>query len=164
MKRSVLFITILLTTSAIEFAQKMPVPVNLQVALFKKIFNYNKTLESKGIKLAIIYTDSGIKDEVVEGFKQFGMFPVPVSVNEIEKVIANYTVIYITPGCGSLNYITDKYKVFSVSGAPTLAEKGEVSVAIGIDSGRPKILVNKKKVESEGQELSLDLLKIAKIL
>ena len=154
----------MLATSASVFAQKMPVPVNLQVALFKKIFNYNKTLESKGVKLAIVYTDAGIKDEVVEGFKQFGMFPVPVSVNDLEKVITNYTVIYVTPGCGSLNYITDKYKVFSVSGAPSLAEKGEVSLAIGIESGKPRILLNKKKVESEGQELSPELLKIAKIL
>ncbi len=164
MKRFILLVSIFLIVAKVLFSQTMPVPINLQCALFKKIFSYNKTLQTKGIKLAILYTDSSIKDEVVESFKQFGLFPTLVNNNDIGNVINNFTVIYITPGCGSIKALTDKHQVFSISGLPSLAEKSEASVAIGIESGKPKILINKKKVESEGQELSPDLLKIAKIL
>ena len=155
---------LLVAANEIVFTQEMPVPLKLQVAMFKKIFNYNVTLQSKGIKLAVVYGDAGIKDDVIDGFKQFGLFPTAVSANEIEKQIANYSVVYVTPRCGSIKSITDKYKVFSISGVASLAEKGEVSIAIGVEGGKPKILVNKKKIESEGQELSSDLLKIVKVL
>lgn len=164
MKRLILFVLLLAAANEIVFAQEMPVPVKLQVAMFKKIFNYNVTLQSKGVKLAVVYGDADIKDEVIDGFKQVGLFPTAVNVNDIEKQITNYTVFYITPDCGSLKAITDKHKVFSISGLPSLAEKGVVSIAIGVEGGKPKILVNKKKSESEGQELSPDLLKIAKVL
>lgn len=164
MKRLILFVLLLAAANEIVFAQVMPVPVKLQVAMFKKIFNYNATLQSKGVKLAVVYGDADIKDELIDGFKQFGLFPTAVNVNDIEKQIANYSVVYVTPGCGSLKLVTDKYKVFSISGVASLAEKGEVSIAIGVEGGKPKILVNKKKIESEGQELSPDLFKIAKIL
>jgi len=164
MKKFILIITLIVAVSEVSFAQEMPVPVNLQGALFKKIFNFNKTLLSNGIKLAVVFGDAGIKDEVIEAFKQFGFFPSSVSINDIEKEIKNYTVVYITPGCRSLKSLSDKNKVFTISGLPSLAEKGEVSIAIGVESGRPKILINKKKAEAEGQELAPDLLKISKIL
>ncbi len=164
MKRFFSIVILVLTICEIGYAQAMPVPANLQGALFKKIFNYNKTLQAKGIKLVIVYTDAAIKDEVVEGFKQFGLFPTAVSFNNIEKEIGNFNVAYITPGCGSTKLITDNNKVFSISGLSSLAEKGEVSVAIGVEGGKPKIIINKKKLDSEGQEVSADLLKVAKIL
>ncbi len=164
MKRLILFVVLFAAANEIVLAQDMPVPIKLQVAMFKKIFNYNVTLQSKGVKLAVVYGDARIKDELIDGFKQFGLFPTAVSATDIEKQIANYNVVYVTPGCGSLKSLTDKHKVFSISGLSSLAEKGEISIAIGVEGGKPKILINKKKIESEGQELSPDLLKIAKVL
>lgn len=164
MKKFSALIFILLFSVGNIHPQPMQVPANLQGALFKKIFNYNKTLQAREIKLAVVYGDEKIKDEIIDGFKQAGLFPTPVRINDIEKQILNYTVIYITPGCSSLKALTDKYKVFSISAYSSFAESGEVSVAIGVESGKPKILINKKKIESEGQELSPDLFKIAKIL
>ena len=46
----------------------------------------------------------------------------------------------------------------------TVAEDGNVAIGIGVEGGKPKIIVNLKQLKAEGQELSADLLKIAKVI
>jgi hypothetical protein len=52
----------------------------------------------------------------------------------------------------------------SISGDPSLAASGDVSVSIGEVDARPQIIVNMSRLKAEGHELSAQLLKLAKIV
>ena len=68
------------------------------------------------------------------------------------------------PAAAQLAYGPTSQSILSISGVPELAEKGEVSVALGIENDKPKIIVNLERAKSEGHQLSADLLKLAKII
>lgn len=157
------FVTVLILCSSVV-GQQMAVPMKLQGALFKKIFQMNKSLNSKELKMAVLYQNESHRDEVIEGFKQYGIFPEGVTLKELEKQIQQYNVVYITPGSPSIKSLADKNKLFTITGVPELVEEGEASVGIGVEGGKPKIIVSKKKLQAEGQELTPELLKIAKVL
>ena len=58
-------------TTVNNFAQEMAVPANLQAALFRKIFAFDKTLAAKGnVEVAVIGSGA---DEVVSAFKDAGV-------------------------------------------------------------------------------------------
>ena len=135
------------------FAQEMPVPANLQAALFKKIFSFNKTLQAKGnVEVAVLGGGSG---EVVSAFKEVGL-----NVKAVDQVPPGASVVYVMPGA-----TPPKQKgVFSISGVPSYVESGKVSVGVGIDGGKPKIIVHLAQLKAEGQEMSADLLNIAKVI
>ena len=136
-----------------SFAQEMPVPANLQAALFKKIFSFNKTLQAKGnVEVAVLGGGSG---DVVSAFKEAG-----INVKAVDQVPSDAAVVYVMPGATP----PKKNGVFSISGVPSYVESGKVSVGIGIDGGKPKIIVNLGQLKAEGQEMSADLLNIAKVI
>jgi hypothetical protein len=54
---------------------------------------------------------------------------------------------------------------FSISPFPELAERGEISVAIGIKQDRTsEIVVHLNRAKQEGQELSMALLSLARVV
>ncbi len=54
--------------------------------------------------------------------------------------------------------------VLSISGVPSLAEEGNVSIGLGAESGKPRIIINLNRVKSENHELSAQLLESSKIV
>jgi len=93
-KRVFIFAVILLgviTTNIL--AQE--VPANLQAALFKKIFSFDKTLQSKGVEVAVI---GGSGDEIVAAFKDAGINAKTISGNQVPGGV---TVVYLTAGAAS---------------------------------------------------------------
>ena len=139
-----------------SFAQDMAVPPNLQAALFKKIFAFNKTLTAKGnVEVAVIGAGA---DEVVSAFKEAGVNAKAVSE------IGSASVVYVMPGAVSPKAQSASKGVLSISGVPSNAEEGKVAVGIGVEGGKPKIIINMAQLKAEGQELSADLLKIAKVI
>jgi hypothetical protein len=63
-----------------------------------------------------------------------------------------------------VNEITTDNSLLSISGLPELVESGKVSVAIGVESGKPKIMVNMTQTDAEGHEFSAQLLKLARVI
>jgi YfiR/HmsC-like len=139
-----------------SFAQDMAVPANLQAALFKKIFSFDKTLTAKGsVEVAVIGSGA---DQIVAAFKDAGINAKAASD------IGSASVVYIMPGTASLKSQSASKGVLSISGVTSYVENGNVAIGLGVEGGKPKIIINMSQLKAEGQELSSDLLKIAKVI
>lgn len=138
------------------FAQE--VPANLQAALFKKIFSFNKTLQAKGVVVAVIGNSS---DAIVSAFKEAGINVKAASGDQIPDGV---TVVYVMSGTTPPKTQSAAKGVLSISGDASYVEGGKVAISIGTEDGKPKIIVHLAQLKAEGQELSPDLLKIARII
>ena len=140
-------------------SQDMPVPVNLQAVLFKKILLYDETLGTTNN--LIVLSDSENGDKVVEAFNAAG---IPAKSATNNNIPIDARVIYVMPGTPSPAKICEDNKILSISGNPKYAENGQVSIALGIENGKPKIIVNLAKLKKEGHVLSPDLLYLSKLI
>ena len=155
--KTTLFMLCILTIN--NYAQEMAVPVNLQSVLFKKIFAFDKTLSAKGDFQVAVIGNSGA--DVVSAFKQAGVNVKAVSGDQIPSDVS---VVYLMPGTTNTKQQTAANGVLSISGVASYAENGNVAIGIGTEGGKPKIIINMSQLKAEGQDLSSELLKIAKII
>jgi hypothetical protein len=130
---------------------------NLQAALYKKIFSFDKTLATKGnFEITVIGSGS---DEIVTAFKAAGL-----NAKSADQISAGTAVVYLMPGASSTKTQTAAKKILSISGSAPLVENGTVAIGIGTEGGKPKILIHIGQLKSEGHEISSDLLQLAKII
>lgn len=145
----------------------MPVPVHLQAAIFKKIFSYDRSLASGNAKVLVVQPDGapGQRDEVVRAFTENGIKASATRAADVRKDIGGATVVYLLPGvdAGAIAPLCASGKVLSVTGDSAIYQGGGAAVAIGIAEGKPKIMVNLKRLRADGHELSGELLKLAQV-
>ncbi|MFH1198030.1 MAG: YfiR family protein [bacterium] len=137
------------------------VPANLQAALFKKIFSFDKTLTAKGSYEVAVLSGSGSGDAIVAALKEVGVSAKSVSGDQVP---AGAAVVYIMAGVTPPKAQTASKGVLSITGTPANVEGGKVSIGIGTEGGKPKIIVNLGQLKAEGHEVSADLLKLAKVI
>jgi hypothetical protein len=137
--------------------QAQDLPANLQAALFKKIFAFDKTLESKQIEVVVL----GSGDGIVAAFKEAGISAKAVSGNQLP---AGVNVVYVNQGVTATKSQSASKGVLSISGTVSLVENGQVAIGLSVEGGKPKIVVNLPQLKAEGHEIAADLLKIAKII
>jgi len=137
--------------------QAQDLPANLQAALFKKIFAFDKTLESKQIEVVVL----GSGDGIVAAFKEAGISAKAVSGNQLP---AGVNVVYVNQGVTATKSQSASKGVLSISGTVSLVENGQVAIGLCVEGGKPKIVVNLPQLKAEGHEIAADLLKIAKII
>ena len=144
----------------------MPIPAELQVALFKKVFIYDKTIQGGEPKMLVAFTDAsaGVKDQVIKAFKDSGVSVSAVKADQLPGAIGGINVVYVTPGVSGVKQICQKNGILSITGVPSLVESGEVSVGISVQDNKPKIIVHLKQLKAEGHELSANLLQLAKVI
>jgi len=147
-------IALLAVFGAKAVAQEMPVPVPMQAALLKKILSFDKALAGKGSISVVVMGGGG---EIVSAFNGVGLAATSSSS-------VGGDVVYVGPGAPAPKAATAKAGILSVSGVPSNAEKGLVSIALDVEGGKPKIVVNLAQLKAEGHELSADLLKLAKVI
>lgn len=177
--RKVLFLFVFLAIFSVSLglpqlskaADEMPVPLELQAALFKKIFGFDKQLkDAEEITVLIAYstdeTPVDLMTTLREEFEKVEINVNPVKTSKLVTEIGNGQVVYVMPGVDAdvVNEITTDNSVLSISGLPELVETGKVSVAVGVESGKPKIMVNMTQTEAEGHEFSAQILKLAKVI
>jgi hypothetical protein len=163
LKRKIFTILLFLIglTTVNSFAQEMAVPVNLQAALFKKIFAFDKTIQSKGSTDVMILSTDGSADEIASAFSSVG---INTKVVKGSQVPGGANIVYVMPGVSSPKGQCAQKGVLSISGVGAYAEGGKVSIGLIVEGGKPKIVINIAQLKAEGQELSSDLLKIAKVI
>lgn len=143
----------------------MPVPENIQAALLPKVLKFNPELSQKAkIKMLIVY-DNNSQNNKDEFFKELsGLMEIKaIRPIELEETITGYDLVYFMPGLDELSIICKTHKVLSVTGISQYVEHGKISLGFGIQNNKPKILVNLTSLDEEGQSLSSDILRIAKI-
>lgn len=142
-------------------AQEMAIPANVQANLFKKIFSFNKTLTAKGNIEVAVLSGGGSGDVMVSAFKEAGVNAKAVSG---EQVPAGATVVYLMPGVNPQKQQYASKGVLSICGSSIDVEDGKISIGLGLEGGKPKIIVNMGQLKAEGQELSADVLKMAYVI
>src|SRR5581483_8869550 len=101
-----------------------------------------------------------------QAFHDVGLDAQGVSSDQLGGKLAKGGVAYVLPEAATpavLDSIASA-KALSISGAPALAESGAVSIAIGIKANKPEILVNTQRLKTEGQEISSQLMALARAI
>jgi hypothetical protein len=145
---------LLIAVTGILAAQETTVPLNLQGVLIKKILGFDKALSGKSAPQVTVI---GGGDDIVSALNAAGL-----SAKAGSEVAGD--AVYVAPGATAPKAASAKAGILSISGVAAMAEKGQVSVAIGSEGGKPKILVHLGQLKAEGHELSADLLKLAKVI
>lgn len=185
-----ILINFLLILSFIQLnAQNVNVPLNLQVPIFVKIFQFERSLANNNkpkVNIAIIYLSTNrmsqnYKDEFVEllsnnSIKQIAGKSIniididAVSVNNIENELLSKKVdiLAIVPmrsyELSKLSDICKTLKITTFTIVPEYVKKYNFSVTIDNLGEKPQININLKSAKSEGADFSSQLLKISKIV
>ena len=172
---AILFIAFMTTAFA-----EMKVPASLQVALFYKIFDFDRNLtEGSGQKvvIGIFYNPNNSRsslanEEIKEDFSQLSDRKIAgksIVIKEITAVeqLHNINILYVTPGNdSSISKIVKqcyKDKTLGISGVKEYVQEG-LAIAIGVEDQKPRIIINKTSVELSGAKLSSKLLALAQII
>jgi hypothetical protein len=147
-------------------AQDMPVPVELQVAIFKKVFSYDKAIQAGSPKMLVVFTDKSadVKDQIVKAFKDSGMAVNATKADQLSGALGSINILYVAPGVSGIKNLCQKNGILSITGIPSMVESGEASVGLSVIENKPKIIVHLKQLKSEGHELSANLLQLAKVI
>ena len=169
-----LTIALVLTTARLALAEEMPVNSEQQCTMFKRIFAYDKHLRDsdKIVVLVVGATNDGSGvTAVADAFRSNGMYPAAVTVDTLNADLSatlspQSTVVYVMPDVDfdAVNRFAESRSFLSVSGLPSLAESGRVSVSVDMDGSRPEVVVNMPRLSAEGHELSSELLKLARVI
>ncbi len=145
--------------------QHMAVPANLQSAIFKKIFGFDKTLQQKGrVEVAVVYGDAAAKDAIIAAFNDIGIPAVPIKSDQAASGVGSATIVYIAPGGVPPKHLCVGNQILSISGVPSFVENGQVSVGLTVEGGKPKILIHRAQLKAEGHELAKEIMSMAKVI
>ncbi len=183
-----LILTILLVSIQPLLAQRIKVPIDLQLKVIPKIISLNKNFSfnenEKAINLSVLYSSQQRNSkQVYEEFetkektngiiikgKNANILSFDISSNSSlrEYLINNKIhVLYITPLRGvdinKIRSICEEEDVLTISGVSGYIENN-VSVVLDLKDSKLQIMINQKSAKSEGVDFSSRLLKIAKIV
>lgn len=168
-QRLLTFMSFCLATCSFGFAAEMPVTPDVQASLFKRIFDYDRTLKSSAEARVLVLHD-GVRfqtaEEVVRAFRAIGIQSASVPMANLASMADQGNVVYLTPEAevSAVAGLCAEKRMLTVSGLPALAEKGEVAIGIGGKDDAPEILVNLGRVKIEQHELSSELLSLARVI
>ena len=161
-KKILVLITCLIGfTVANNFAQEMAFSASVQANLFKKIFAFDKTLTSKGNVEVAVLSGSGSGEAMAAAFKQVGVNAKAISGDQVP---AGASVVYLMPGVNAQKQQYATKGVLSICGSSINVEDGKISIGLGLDGEKPKIIVHMGQLKAEGHELSTDVLKMAYVI
>jgi hypothetical protein len=145
-----------------------------QSDMFKRIFSYDKDLrESAKIVVIIVGETRGGPevDKVADVFREKGLFPAVITAADLSDDLASTltpqsAVLYVMPGIAYdvVKTFAEKMGFLSISGVSMLAEAGHVAVSVGVEDGKPEIVVNMPRLTTERHELSSELLNLARVI
>lgn len=148
------------------YAQDMPISVRVHVALLKKVFSFNRNLQSKPTpKVVIVFTDAsaGVKDDAMKAFGEIGIPTTALKLEQALKSLGEADVVYVAPGAAAIQKVCDEHGIFTITGIPSLVETGKVAIGIGAEGGKPKVYVNVSVAKAQKQEISSELLRVSRV-
>ncbi|MEO0093984.1 MAG: YfiR family protein [candidate division WOR-3 bacterium] len=174
--------------SSIEFAQEMPVPMDLQLPLLLKVLTFDRNLKSrvgKEIVIGVIYQEKFrasllIKDEFLRVLKELPIkdladLPIkakPIALGDeaiLKTAIINdsIAILYVTPlrafEISTIQALAGELKVLTLTGVPEYVKSG-LAVGVGTKGERPLIIINLTQAKAEGADFSSQLLNLAKVI
>jgi hypothetical protein len=163
----------LMASALLASAAEMADP-GRQGDMFKRIFSYDKDLRGSEKIVVIVVAEArsgGDVDKVATVFREKGLFPAVVTAGDLTDDLTSTltpqsAVLYVMPGVAydTVKQFTEKKGFLSISGVSALAEAGHVAVSVGVQSGKPEIVVNMPRLTTERHELSSELLNLARVI
>ena len=166
--------------SVVPLSANIAMPAKLQVALFSKIFSYDKSLKASlkdDLLLGVMFVpgdkdSESAKNEILLEFKMASEHAIAnkrIIAREASSLddIRGLDILYVTRG--NDNRIDDiivrcnEYQVLGISGSEEYAEKG-LAVSLGIKAEKPVIIINRSGAKACGANFSSQLLSLAKII
>jgi hypothetical protein len=148
------------------YAQGASLPMNIQAALLTKVLKFNpKFIDKPQIKVLIIYNRSTRlnKEELASELVAKNIDVKAILPDELGNNIKNCDIVYFMPGISDQDGICKANKVMTISGAAKFVEEGQMSIAFGVQNDKPKIYINVTSLKLEDQNISSELLRIAKV-
>lgn len=167
-------------------AERVPVPVSVQVGLLAKVAEYDKNLVARAGEIVRVVLLSKPEDAQSEralaqmsaafaDVERIADLPVEVSSVAFTDAAAlrrlcsarHVAIVYLTPGFASevaaIRAALDGVDVLSVSSVPEYVEKG---IVLGFDlaSGKPKLLVHLEQAKLQNVSFRASALKLMRIL
>jgi hypothetical protein len=148
----------------------MPVPPKLQMAIFKKVFQYDRTLAGRGPVRVLVVHGGDVAaqlEDVLASFEFAQIDAEPVHHRELADKIDGASVLYVLPGVPTAAYMDRCVEgaILTISGHPSLVQRGSVSIAVGLrGDGKPEVIVHRGRLKAEQHDVSAELLKVARVL
>jgi hypothetical protein len=160
---------IALSVSTLARADDERLPAAVQVVMLKKIFQFDRDLETRDAKVAVAATDDamGEAEKIAAAFQQAHVDARTAKVSALSASLGSFNVVYAMPGAMTpvLKDVCQKGGALTVSGTGSEAAKGEVSVALGKKpDGKPEIIINLKSAKSEKHNFAASLLGLATVV
>ncbi len=141
-------------------------PVDIQAALFIKLFLFNNDLNGGGDVVVHVIDAPEFAAEMEKsvgmkiGKSKFTAVTESASLPESPP-----SVVYLgkSDGLESVVTYTHDQKILSITGLPELVRKG-ITLGVGIREQKPKILFNLSASENEGMDWNPVIMKIAEIV
>lgn len=143
-------------------------PSGIQAIMFSKIFSYVRNIDNaEGYKVIIVYdNNSGYPKDINDAFTSEGIKTYVVNVTELRSVVDVTKIIYLPESLSreSLERVTALRNKLFISGQPEYTSSGYAALSVGIENERIKILINLKALANKNQEVSAELLNLAKVV
>jgi hypothetical protein len=156
------------------------VPVEVQIALFTKIWRLDRNFHSAGVVTVVVvyqegYRDSRlIKEDFVATIERLRLpircIPLEVGTGELlRKGLSELrgAVVYVAPlrsvDVAEIARISRGRGLRTITGVPEYVEEG-IAVGIGERKDRPLIIINLQGARAEGSDFSSQLLSLARIV
>ncbi len=140
--------------------QAQQAPAKLQAALIMKLLPYYTNLGGDPFTIHVIGSPDVAAELLAHKGAKAGKAKLENVTQSDGPPSSGAKVVYVGKGVkGAINY-TQSQKVLSVTGIPDLVAKG-VTLGIGIENKKPKILLNLSSSKSEGINWAPTILKVA---
>jgi hypothetical protein len=167
-------------------ADSATVPLGLQVELFAKVADYDKTLlgRSEGMVRILVVTRAGVAESASAGARVLNALSAIATISglphqdtsveftDAPSLIAlckarGVSILYMTPGLVDVDENVSKelanIPVLSVSATAEGTAKGMV-LGFDLAGGKPKLVVNLPASKRQGVRLSVEVLRIATVI
>lgn len=164
----------------------MPVPIEIQMALFSRVLLFERNLMAQKddtLMIGILYQGSDSQSvavqkdarTVMDGLAEFKKAPFRYSLINIETGVDLASIImrdrikllYVAPGrnidFNVLSAVSRRYKVITVTGVPAYVDSG---VGLGVESvaNRPRLVFNLPSLKAASADFSAQILRLSRVI
>lgn len=161
-------------------AEDVLVPMDVQIALFAKIWKLDRTFKpGTTVKVGVIYQrkyrpSGNVANQLLAAIQATNL-PIDCTLIDLDeqatirqRIPSNgFDVFYVTPlraiDVRTIAEISRMNRIKTITGVPAYVSDG-LAVGIGLLNQRPLIIVNLRAARAEGSEFSSQLLKLSRVI
>ena len=180
MRRVAVWCVLLCAACLPLFADDVLVPVDVQIALFSKIWKLDRTFKpGTSVKLGVIYQQkyrpsANVASQLVAAI-QAAKLPIHCTLIDLDVQVTlrqripstGFDVFYVAPlraiDVKTIADISRTNGIRTITGVPSYIADG-LGVGIGLLNQRPLIIVNLRAARAEGSDFSSELLKLSHVI